>query len=120
MSKFLTNLDVEELDDTWRLTADFQYQSDLLNRVVTVPQGFVTDFASVPRLPLAFWLCGDTAHKPAVLHDYYYRTVDAPDRPDRETVDDLFLEAMEVDGIGWFRRKAMYRMVRLFGGGSYQ
>ena len=34
---------------------------------ITIPAGFKTDLASVPRLPFAYWLTGGTANRPAVL-----------------------------------------------------
>jgi hypothetical protein len=43
-----------------------------------IPIGFQTDYASVPRVPIAFWLWGDRAHRPAVLHDYLYRKDSRP------------------------------------------
>src|SRR5258708_6192683 len=74
MAEFKTKLVVEELDDkTWKLKEDLYYTSDILG-VIYVPAGFVTDFASVPRLPFAYLLAGDTAHQAAVVHDYLYQT----------------------------------------------
>jgi hypothetical protein len=60
----------------WELAAPFTYGHPLLPMgAVTVPAGFVTDYASVPRwLPLTWMLVGDTAHEAAVVHDYVYRT----------------------------------------------
>ena len=72
---FLTPLQIEKLaDGRWKTLAPLIYQS--LERVVPweVPAEFITDLASVPRLPLAYLLAGNTAHAPAVLHDYLYVT----------------------------------------------
>ena len=41
-------------------------------RLITLPRGFVTDYDSVPRLPLAYWLLGGKRHKAAVVHDFLY------------------------------------------------
>jgi len=121
MSKFLTALDVELVDDdqndgrgAWRLTEPFVYQSDIAGNI-TVPAGFVTDFASVPRVPVAFWLTGDTAHDAAVVHDYLYTT----GQVDRATADAVLLEAMALSGIPAWRRYAMYWAVRAFGGAHF-
>lgn len=112
--KFLTPLNVTEIDDnTWRLDVDFiaQIDSDRL----CVPTGFVTDFASVPRLPFAYMLFGDTAHRAAVLHDYLYSL----GKCKREYADFVLMSAMQADGQGWFMRKAMWLGVRLFGGSHF-
>lgn len=112
--KFVTSLDVEmvsDTQDTWRLMKPLIFISDALGWV-TVPAGFETDFASVPRLPLAFWLCGDTAERPAVIHDYLYGCADVT----RLQADDALMEAMIDVGVPWWRRKLIYRAVRLFAG----
>ncbi len=114
MSNFLTPLIVEELDDQrWALTSDLWYQSDIFGGDIKVPLGFVTDFASVPRIPFAFWATGDTAHEGATVHDFLYQT----HLRDRETADRIFLEAMKVTGIAPWRRDLMYWAVR--GGGMF-
>lgn len=111
-SLFLSVLRVEELDDErWRLLAPLRYRSAVLGDVVTVPVGTITDMASVPRAPLMFWLTGDTARRPAVVHDYLYATHAHP----RAIADAVFLEAMGVAGVPWWRRQLMYRAVRLCG-----
>ena len=116
MSAFLTRLLVEELDEPdWKLAEDFSYHSDRLNKTIIVPAGFVTDFASVPRAPLAYWLVGGIANKPACVHDFLYRSC----TPTREDADAVFKEAMGVIGISQWRIQAMYAAVRSFGGQHY-
>lgn len=112
MAKFLTDLDaVCVTDKIWRLDNDLVYESDLVGKI-TVPKGFYTDFASVPRVPLAYLFFGGMAHREAVVHDYGYRS-DADPEMTREQVDDVFLEAMKERGKSWFTRYAMYWAVRL-------
>ena len=54
MSSFTTPLELEYVDGrTWRLTAEFDFASEVLERIVRVPVGFVTDFASTPPLVVA-------------------------------------------------------------------
>lgn len=118
MSKFLTDLDVVCINDgCWKLDAPLQYESDMVG-VVEVPKGFETDFASVPRVPIAYTLFGDRAHMESVLHDYGYR-IDAIPAMTRKQVDELFLEAMKVRGKSWAVRSAMYAGVRLGGWTAY-
>lgn len=116
MSHFLTSLQVEEIDDgRWRLLVILAYSSNLAGLVI-VPAGFETDFASVPRLPVAFALFGDVAHEAAVIHDYLYST----GMVSREVADKVLLEAMESTGIAAWRRWPIYWAVRQFGGSHYK
>ena len=114
MSEFKTDLYVHLIESRmprsiWALTADFVYESELLGQDVIVPIGFRTDFASVPRLPVAWLYAGGCAPKSAVVHDYLVRTAEVP----REQADEVFLEAMGAEGIEENRRQIMYRAVCL-------
>jgi hypothetical protein len=114
--RFLSTLAVEEVtDQTWQLTAPFRVSID--DVVYTVPAGFVSDFASVPRIPIAYLLFGDTAHRPACLHDWLYSGAAGVSR---QFADETLMAAMKADGESWFRRQAMYRAVRLFGEKFYK
>jgi len=113
MSEFRTDLQTQLLDSngSWILLAPLVYYSSLLCMTITVPKGFRTDYASVPRLPLIYALFGDTSHKAAVIHDYLY----AVRRTTRAEADAIFREAAEASGVGFFRRNLMYYGVRLGG-----
>lgn len=82
---------------------------------VTVPEGFLTDGASVPRF---FWniLQPFGEYFPAaLLHDFLYSKGGAVYPFSRRQVDVLFLEAMYNIGVGWATRHTIYTAVRLFG-----
>lgn len=96
----------------WRLLDPFIWKD------IVVPMGFETDFASVPRLPLAYLTCGDVAHEAATVHDYLY-CKDAVPNVTRKEADDTFLAIMEELGESWWRRQVMHKMVRMFAGGSF-
>ena len=119
MSKFLTELDARLKDDDriWLLDSPLVYESDILG-LITVPAGFETDFASVPRVPIAYTLFGDRAHRESVVHDYLYR-IDAVPPATYDQANDVFLEAMECRGKSWFVRKIMYWGVCVGGFTSY-
>ena len=111
MSAFLDRLIIEELDDsTFELHEPFRYQSDLAG-LISVPVGFKTDFASVPRIGMIYALLGDCAHEPAVIHDWLYYA----DLADRSVADDVLLEAMGVIGLPWWRRYPIWLGVRAGG-----
>ena len=124
--QFLTQLDLSPCPDglTWRLDQDFLYQSALVPPAsappgstapalpaITIPAGFVTDLASIPRL---FWNILPPFGKyteAAVVHDWIYRNHAYP----RAICDAILLEAMQLCGVGWFQRQLIYRNVRAFG-----
>ncbi|TKB69473.1 MAG: DUF1353 domain-containing protein [Nitrospira sp.] len=82
---------------------------------VTVPKGFVTDFASIPRI---FWSAlrpdGEYAYA-AVVHDYLYWT----QTRSREEADQILKMAMEDFKISALTVGAMYSAVRVGGGSSW-
>lgn len=121
---FLTSLDARKIKEAgpagrarWRLITPLLYGSRI-HGLIEVPAGFETDYASVPRIPLAYWLTGDTAHASAVVHDWLCR-VDYPMcRISWARAADVFAEAMKAEGVPAWRRTIMYWAVRLAGGGK--
>lgn len=119
---FLTELATTKIKEAgpagrarWKLLAELVYHSRL-HGLVIVPAGFVTDFASVPRLPLAYWLTGDTAHASAVVHDYLCRVEYSRCRISWSGAAEVFMEAMRHEKVPAWRRALMYWAVRLAGG----
>jgi len=102
---------VHEGGQTWRLVAPLR--CSWRGGSVTVPQGFATDLASIPRL--LRWVIpgvGDW-NRPSVVHDYLYVH---PDDWTRREADRLFLAGLEAEGVGRLKRWAMYAAVRVGGG----
>lgn len=113
MAKFLDVLEVTEISDSVFAIADhpFRYQSDTAIQIITVPMGFYTDFASVPRLGIIYAMLGDRAHEPAVVHDWlYYAAI-----TDRKMADDVLLEAMGVMDLPWWQKWPIFIGVRAGG-----
>lgn len=109
--KFETELVVQAIDDKhWKLVEDLVYRSNIVG-LVYVPAGFLTDFASVPRLPFAYLLAGNTAHAAATVHDALYQTQPCT----KSQADRTFREAMGVTGIAPWRKNLMYAAVVLGG-----
>ncbi len=115
MSRFLTRLRVEPATDkddgNWRLLEALIYDSDVAGRVIVVPVGFVTNFASVPRIPIVYELAGDTSSEAATVHDYLYST----HLVSRDVADAVLREASAVSAVPWWRRQLMWAGVRAFG-----
>nr|WP_306456590.1 DUF1353 domain-containing protein [Paraburkholderia bryophila] len=114
----MTELQVELVSDatnsgrgTWRLTSPLVYQSAVAKLKFTVPVGFETDFASVPRTPVAFLLTADSAHEASALHDWLYTEHPVA----REVADAVLREASLVTGVPAWRAFLMWAGVRAFG-----
>jgi hypothetical protein len=123
VSRFLTPLRLERIEDssadgrgTWRLLADLVYESDVAGITITAPEGFITDLASVPRIPVAFMLTGATGHAAAVIHDACYTRHWVT----RAMADDIFYEALLVLGVPKWRATLMWAGVRVGGRGPWK
>ena len=114
MSKFLSELDTRYIgdhdEDAFLLLAPYTYQSEVAGQTFVIPAGFITDFSSVPRIPLAYWLTGGKAKKASVVHDYLCETKIVS----REMADAVFLEIMEMTGVPEWRQKLMWVGVRAY------
>ena len=105
-------------DENFWLEGELIYHSDLIGEdglpvVVTVPDKFITDFASLPRFPtfIRAVLLKNGKHRPAaVVHDYLCRLKKAFPR---RLADRIFLEAMGIVGVKTWHRYVMYWAVRL-------
>lgn len=129
--QFLTPLTVQQTVDmdgenveqgrgNWKLIAPLEYKS-AAGDTYSVPIGFVTDFASVPRLPVIFMLYGDRANLAAALHDWLYSidpTTGKHPVKDRETADLLLKEAALAQGCSEEVAESLYLGVRV-GGASH-
>jgi len=123
-AQFLTPLRDECVDDLacdgrgiWRILFALSFYSAILGRVITVEPGFLTDYASVPRWPLTYWLFGDTSHLAAVLHDWLFHHHEVCDEA---TANKVLMEAMMVEGIPACRRAGIYAGVALGGKSSWE
>ena len=114
MSSFTEPLIVKKLSKRmWEVQCGFNYHvgSKDSKEFIHVPEGFSTDFASVPRL---FWIIfppDGQYTQAAVLHDYLYFSRIYK----RKKSDLIFLEAMKVLKVSFWKRRTIYRAVRLFG-----
>ncbi len=113
------------MDDgrTFCLEAPYSYYVTVPGgETITVPAGYVTDFASVPRL---FWTMGiDPLGKPAraaIIHDYLYSTGGRIKTPPytKAEADRIFYDAMGALGVGSVKRWLMYQAVRVGGKGAF-
>lgn len=128
--RFEDALDVTPMDDgrNWQVLQNFYYRTDVMLWVdpvtktlrrdrIVVPAGFITDFASIPRVLWNILPPTGKYTKAAVLHDWLYRTTNLATR---KQADDVLLEAMKVCGVSWWQRVAIYSGVRVGGMSSYK
>ena len=101
----LADPDANDHTGQWQLIKPLRYQSDIAKQTITVPFGFSTDFASVPRnMVIAWGLFGGRGMRPAVVHDYITRQRLYP----RPKCDRIFLEALEIEGLPMTKALPMY------------
>lgn len=122
MAYFLSELDVHMVDNasaegrgTWVIDMPFSFYSDVAGMTITAPEGFQTDFASVPRLPIVFLMAGDTSTEASVIHDWLYTCKILP----RRMADAVLREASRVSGVPAWRRWMIWAGVRVFGRGPW-
>lgn len=104
------------------LAANFGFVAHLSSRkkiAVAVPEGYVTDFASIPGF--AQWMISPFGRhsEAAVVHDWLYTLGDKGDEKGRKLADRTFRRALNLVGVGWVRRSIMYRAVRWGGKSGY-
>jgi len=99
----------------WVTVYDWSIQTPDAGLIV-VFGGFRFDLASVPR---AFWSIiapFSLGLSAPLLHDHGYRHHWA----DRRTVDRMFRDIQQLEGVGWVRRWITWAAVRLFGGFAWR
>mgnify|MGYP001275240406 CR=1 FL=1 len=146
MGSFNDFLDAKFLPPrNWSLDAPLKFKSELLSaedrellvecgiqvtkttRTITVPKGYVTDLASVPRICWTFIAPFDCA-RAAVVHDIMYEKINGAfkkgiieSKKERECyrsiADNMFLEGMKSaqPPVSTWKIQSAYRAVRLFG-----
>jgi hypothetical protein len=113
MSSFTKPLVFSPTEDGMRftLTQEFSYyRVNNPEEVITVPVGYTTDLASIPRI---FWVILPPQGqyiKAAVIHDYLCDLAKTDD--DYMYADQVFYEAMRVSGVSYIKAKIMYLAVR--------
>ena len=93
----------------WTVERPFSYEAK--RETFTVPAGFTTDFASVPRV--FTWLLPryGTWTQAAILHDYLW-SISGDGRIDKYDADGIFNRSMRELGVPYLRRWIMWTAVR--------
>lgn len=110
-------------DDKWKLLEDWHCAYD--DGLYTVPAGFITDGASIPRF--LWFIYGSPMDYPyslsALLHDYLYvlfATYDKnPNSKLRKLADEAFRDYSIQLGVSKFMAYTEYHAIRFFGGAHW-
>ena len=82
---------------------------------LTVPAGFVTDYASIPQRLWSLYSPHDVYSRAAVVHDYLYWTQQCT----KQQSDNLLLIAMKESSVSAFTRNIVYEGVAALGRSSW-
>lgn len=116
----------------WGLQRTLSYTPVGDTHTITVPAGFVTDLASIPRWAWILLPPDGPWVKAAIIHDFLYSTggsgiwkshptsIDPARAYDRKEADQILREAMENRGVGAFKRNVIYLAVRIGGAGGWR
>jgi len=127
MANFLSPLQLEYIDGTkWRLIAPFEYHLGAPDGPdhVHLPVGFITDFASIPRMFWPVMLPTGLYGKAAVVHDWLYQEREVERHVGHATLlrlvtrleaDDVLKEAMGVLSVRLWTIWTIYLGVRAGG-----
>ncbi|MBK3446373.1 DUF1353 domain-containing protein [Pseudomonas lactis] len=120
MSRFVTTLKTDQIDRrTFTLLADLVLADDD-ERVITVPAGFTTDFASIKVLHNAFLfvlfaLVSGYGNYAATVHDWLYEHGSLT----RKEADAVLYRALRAEGVARWRAWLMWAGVRIGGAKQY-
>ncbi|PKN19154.1 MAG: hypothetical protein CVU71_08895 [Deltaproteobacteria bacterium HGW-Deltaproteobacteria-6] len=98
---FLNNRD-------WILVRNLEYSIGNSGVKISVPKGFVTDFASVPRILWPILSPYENYSRAAIVHDYLYWT----QKCTRKQADNIFLMAMKESSVSKRKCYTVYQGVR--------
>jgi hypothetical protein len=122
MANFRAPLQIQPSNDqlSFILLSPFSYWTGIgegFGYEITVPAGFITDFASIPKFlwnirpPMGLY------GKAAVIHDWLYQNSGNVGKftYDRKTCDNIFLQAMKDSEVPNYISYLLYHAVRHFG-----
>jgi len=107
--------------EDWEVLSPLMYYSNTRRKRYIVPAGTQTDLASVPRLPLVFWLMGRRGDAAGILHDHLYgEGMRLNQIESRGEADDVFYEALLDSGVNRGLAYMMFTAVRAAGWRFYK
>ncbi|MNO12984.1 hypothetical protein D3C76_26040 [compost metagenome] len=126
-----SNFDTRQIGKREYLMLDqFSFDDEVFG-TITVPKGFVTNYASLDALRNIFLfplyaLLADYGDMSSTVHDYLYSkgsriTINGEQvRPTRQQADEIFYRALRSEGIARWRANLFFWGVRLFAAKAYE
>ncbi len=104
---YIKNMPVVRIIDSKysKLIKDFVFDSDVLNQMVIIPAGFITDFESTGFVK-------GTCPTAGLIHDYLSR-FDSEPVVSKKTAADVYLEVLEYKGTSYMKRYIKYWIIRI-------
>ncbi|WP_062381973.1 DUF1353 domain-containing protein [Pseudomonas abietaniphila] len=120
MSRFTTTLKTEQIGKWTHTLLDDLVLADEDQRIITVPAGFTTDFASIKVLHNAFLfvlfaLVSGYGNYAATVHDWLY----GGGQMSRKDADAVLYRALRAEGVARWRSWIFWAGVRLGGAKQY-
>ena len=107
---FLTRLILSDhKPNEWVVESELAYFHE--GERITVPKGFITDLASIPKILRNILNVNGKSRKPAVLHDFLYCSKIF----EREIADYIFYKALLSEGMNSFMARMYWAAVRSAG-----
>ncbi|QTH80455.1 hypothetical protein PA10_00257 [Pseudomonas phage pPa_SNUABM_DT01] len=129
--KAFSNFDTRQIGKRqYMMLEEFSFDDEVFGKI-TVPKGFVTNYASLDALrnivlfPV-YALLADYGDMSATIHDYLYSkgsriTVNGElVRPTKEQADEIFYRALRSEGIARWRAGMFFYGVHLFAEDAYE
>lgn len=123
---------IKEGRSLWGLQRPLSYSPADRQQRITVPAGFVTDLASVPRWAWTLIPPDGPWVKAAIIHNFLYATggtgkwkkhsaaITRLQPYSRREADEIMREGMANRGVGWISRNLIYTAVRIGGGRGWR
>lgn len=102
--------------ENWVLGNNLVYKLRGTDQEIVVPRGFVTDFASVPRVFWTLFPRHGRYTRASILHDFLYWDQSCT----REQADELFDAVMTDSAVDSASRLTIYATVRMWGDSAWQ
>ena len=95
----------------WKLLEDFTVKIKMKNSEITIPKGFITDKASIPRIAFTLFPRSVSYDFASIIHDYLYEEK----MWTRKDCDKIFKSFLKLAGVSNLKVNTMYHAVRVGG-----
>lgn len=108
-------VDSNASNSIYSIESDLFYYSPLTELTYVIPEGFITDLASIPKILQSVVKSDGELLESSIIHDYLYTYTNIS----RSLADEVFREAMTIYKVKRWKLYISYWTVRLFGGSRF-